>query len=274
MIWKITRALKYPVSSCKFFLKKIASKNLIIIDKEISIPFDGQVYLGNPSKSGIARSIFQTGYWEYFASQKFKYMIGRSECVVDVGAAGGYFSLIASKRAAFVIAFEPIPEQRILLKRNLEANKAENCKVFEYALMEKNSSTILTKPGVKSRISLSQRIPNEDGGDLLVECRPFDELKRTHLFPKIDVVKIDIEGAEYHALKGMYKTLIEDSPKLLIELHPGLFSAFGFKSIEIFQFLESLKYRIYPVDVSNQKMNGVRNGMVFENIVIYCEKTQ
>ena len=201
-----------------------------------------------------------------------KCIISKGDCVVDVGAAGGYFALIAAKRGAKVIAFEPIPDLRLLLERNLEKNGYKNCVVSEFALLDENTTRILSKPGVKSRISNKKKSISRNKEDLLIECRRFDEIRYDLNSPKIDVVKMDIEGAEYHALLGMSDTLLKDHPRLLIELHPNLFSEFGYTVKDIFSFLEGLGYSISPVDVSQTTFTSIRRGEVLDNIVVYCVK--
>ena len=270
MIWKIRKALVTPWSSIMFLINKIKNQQIHLVDSEIKIPFDGQLYIGNPIMSGIARSILKTGYWEYLTTQKFKQIIKKDDCVVDVGAAGGYFTLVAAKRAAKVIAFEPIPDLNLLVKRNVKINRYENCTVSDFALLDENCVKLMEKPGAKSRISLTKTVEPSCEENLQVECRRFDEVILSLHGSEVNVVKIDIEGAEYPALLGMYDTLVRDHPKLLIELHPSLFPEFGYKIEQIFDLLESLEYAIFPVDSSHSKLDLIKSGKILDNIVIYC----
>lgn len=56
------------------------------------------------------------------------------------------------------------------------------------------------------------------------------------------VVKLDIEGAEYHALKGMSQTITSHRPILFVEVHPTYLPTFGHQAEDVISFLSDYKY--------------------------------
>ena len=80
----------------------------------------------------------------------------------------------------------------------------------------------------------------------------FDEIKETLGISKVDLLKMDIEGAEFSALLGMEKTLKKDKPLLMIEVHPEQLIQFGYSLQELIDFLGKFNYKFYPIDISKK----------------------
>jgi FkbM family methyltransferase len=155
----------------------------------------------------------------------------------DVGANVGFFSLIGSRlvgSAGQVVAFEPLQENVKALTRNLELNGIDNVSIVELAL------------GAR-RDRIGMRIPDTAdagthaslGGDgPVVEVAPLDELE----LPAPDLIKIDIEGAEVDAVRGMRRTLGEAAPTLIVEVHDEAGTSDRWDALS--ELLGGLGYRI------------------------------
>ena len=123
--------------------------------------------------------------------------------VLDVGANIGIYTLLAAKRGARVFAIEADPENARALQHHVEINGfVDRVSVFEMAATDRSQ-----------RVTL-YRSPRNSGGSTLfgrrqgvtsvgVEGRTIDSLG----LPAIDVCKMDIEGAEVIALRGMSSNL-------------------------------------------------------------------
>jgi FkbM family methyltransferase len=141
---------------------------------------------------------------------------------VDAGAAAGMFAIALAKvdPSARIFAFEPSSRQRCLLRRNLELNEcAHQVVVSEFGLWDKATELSFRTHGAMSSIE-----------GLLPELLPFrfDERIRTITLDawmaaerptRLDIVKMDIEGAEIEALRGMRETLSTFRPQVLVQAY-------------------------------------------------------
>jgi FkbM family methyltransferase len=139
--------------------------------------------------------------------------------VLDIGAHLGHFSLIAAKRGAQVIAFEPNPETLPYLRRNLEANGVtDSVRLVQRAVGAKAGAVTFYTSSDGEQSSLHAHEAAE--GAVTVEMTPVDD-ETSGL--RVDVIKMDVEGAEVAALEGMRRTLAEASPEMLmlVERNPA-----------------------------------------------------
>lgn len=145
---------------------------------------------------------------------------------IDVGANIGYFSLLAASivgPAGRVIAFEPDQANCDLLRASMAANNFE--KVIElqpFAVAEARQRLRFTPPGIDSNGRVVNTAELANGGDTLVtvEAVALDELLAD--IDRVDVIKLDIEGAEARAWRGMQNLVQRHRPKVLFEFSPIL----------------------------------------------------
>jgi len=175
---------------------------------------------------------------------------------IDVGANQGEFSLFAATKLVNgkVISFEPVQKQLNLLRTNIELNRFNNIKVNSYGLSDKRGELpIYTSTNADSNFGvhegLSSLFKSDSRNELeqLVSLKVFDE-EYFETLKRFDVLKIDIEGAELYALKGMQKSLKKFKPVILIEINNETFTEAGYGTKDILDFFNQLGYtpfRIY-----------------------------
>ena len=150
---------------------------------------------------------------------------------VDVGAHGGYFSVIAAKRVSStgrVFAFEPNPAMYAVLQEHVRLNGIGDRVVSsELAISDVDDGTVTlfvsnceTNTGLSSLIAAPAQL---EAGSLSLErtvqvkTRTIDTWMRSAgLARPIDVMKIDVEGAESQVLAGMKETLATRPPRRII----------------------------------------------------------
>lgn len=162
--------------------------------------------------------------------------------VADVGANQGIFTVLLSRlvgKTGTVFAFEPEPHLFHALGRNCDANHAQNVRALPVALGEEDSTAILRRSPLHSGDNRLCRTP--ESGGVEVPVRRLDGL----IDGRLDFIKLDVQGHELPALRGMDKTLAV-SPSLVIylELWPyGLRSA-GTHPCDLLDFLGERGFRI------------------------------
>ena len=142
--------------------------------------------------------------------------------VVDVGANVGGYTVRACRSADLVIAIEPLPDVFRLLQHNVSLNCVKNNVILvKKAVCDKKGYIELKVPRVhKYYASGYASIVRDSDLAYKVEADTLDNIINSLGIQKINLLKIDIEGAETIALKGMKKTL-EITNKLMIEIQPG-----------------------------------------------------
>lgn len=173
------------------------------------------------------------GSYEGDKVQKFADSIAEGSVVFDIGAAVGYYSLIAARRVGKngkVVAFEPLPRNLEYLRKHVAYNNASSVEIVAGAVGE-NSGTATFKLGSNYAMgSVAQ------SGDFTVPMYSLDEfITRSGIAPPA-VVKIDVEGGEFGVLKGARHLLQSARPKIFLATHGeavhrdccGLLLSFGY----------------------------------------------
>ena len=162
----------------------------------------------------------------------FRKLIKDHETFIDIGANVGLFSNIAIKNGLHVTAFEPHPDVRRVLKDNL---RGSNATIYPYGLSNKSTEVklfISNEPGSHSLFLDSDKFTS-------ISTRPLDEL----ISSKIDLVKIDVEGAEMNVLMGMEELLKNSMPDIIIEVDKEHLKRFGKTPEDLFSFLVARGYK-------------------------------
>jgi FkbM family methyltransferase len=226
------------------------------------------VYLGND----ISRCLFVGGCIE---PNEFAFLDGVIEpgmVFIDVGANEGLYTLFAAKRADTTIALEPSAREFERLRANIELNRLTNVKARRIALSDHNGEAALRVSGYEHEGQNTLGSFSYAGVELShtekVKVRRLDDLVIEEGLRSVDVIKLDVEGAEYSALRGARRTLVEFRPLLLIEIFDTALRHQGSSAADVLEFLKSLGYRIYAFDqVSGRPAQAERHTESSSNIV-------
>lgn len=169
---------------------------------------------------------FYPGNYEPSITDAFIRLVQPGWVCVDVGAHVGYFTILMAKLVGDqgrVIAMEAHPENAKLVHSNLKINGYLNrAKVENAAINDGTIDHVKLFSGRDSDSSSWNIVGHDDEG------RPAEAKIETHAisldayFPpgtKLDLIKMDIEGAEAAALRGMRRILGESQPIIIIEFH-------------------------------------------------------
>lgn len=135
---------------------------------------------------------------------------------LDVGAHVGRWTLRLAGQASKVIAVEANPETAMTLARNLDANRITNVTVVVAAAWDHYEQLGLYDPNAHPRGGSTRCLPGVTDHPQTAGM-PLDDLLGRE--ERIDLIKLDVEGADLHALRGMRQTLARLSPVMFIEDH-------------------------------------------------------
>jgi FkbM family methyltransferase len=142
--------------------------------------------------------------------------------VLDIGANTGLYSLGAAAQnpSAVVYAFEPLPRVANLARENFRLNKNFRITVVENAVADVSSTVTLYDPGGDQPASASLRkdFISSNKSTILVNAIRIDDFVAEQKLDSVDLIKLDVEGVEELALRGMRETIAKFRPMLLLEL--------------------------------------------------------
>ena len=166
---------------------------------------------------------------------------------VGVGSNKGDFTPLAAKvvgRDGKVLSFEPEPDNCYWIRKSVEANGYRNIELFEVALSTADGTASLYLGSKSGWHTLLPGHPNRSNGAVTVMTRKLDSVLREANQTRVDMIKIDVEGAELEVLKGARQALSDNlNIVLLMDLHPYL----GVELDEVFKILEELDLKVYKL---------------------------
>lgn len=212
-----------------------------------TLPFFGQVYDGTLSNF-IDWSVYFYGAYSRYELDLLADLCAlsppdRRPRLLDVGANGGHHTLFMASRCERVDAFEPFPPAVALLKSRLLANGIGNCHVHAVGLADRNGRAVFVPPAGANPgvghfdLDLVVDDGDETGPDALRLVQGDAYLEACGV-PPVDILKIDVEGAEASVLSGLFQRLRNDRPAILMELSD--------RSRTAFQNEDGLRAGLYP----------------------------
>ncbi|MFL5810839.1 MAG: FkbM family methyltransferase, partial [Flavisolibacter sp.] len=207
--------------------------------------------MGVNSQDLLQQQILWYGFYEKKYVMTWERLIEKNSIILDIGANIGYYSLVAAGKAVngHVYAFEPSSESYDQLQRNIAVNKLANITAFKRAVFNSSEERTLFI-SEKTNIGMGglSTPVNFSGETEQVETIQIDQWIEMQKINKIDFIKIDIEGAEYDALKGMRKLLEKYRPTIFVEIFDPLLLRFGHNHLDVYQLLNDLDYQAFDVD--------------------------
>jgi FkbM family methyltransferase len=174
----------------------------------------------------------------------------REKVVYDIGAFQGLMTLYFARQAKAVISFEPHPANLRRLHENIQLNHLANVRVLQRGLGESEGFIELAcdprMPGAASAdpaIVSQVRESVAEAQFLQIPVSRLDDVVGREQLPLPDFIKIDIEGMELSALRGMTKLLAAHRPQLYLEMHGATAAEKGRKAREILEFLFQAGYQ-------------------------------
>ncbi|BAQ66452.1 FkbM family methyltransferase [Geminocystis sp. NIES-3709] len=195
-----------------------------------------------PEFRGVSE-IYEPDVWHHLMNN-----IKVGDKVVDVGSYIGLYAIAIGKRVGThgkVFAFEPDPINFQSLKSHISLNLVEDIvEPINMAVADKQS-IVNFQSGRNSQSSIQETYSSET---ISVHCVSLDEYFQE---PKVDIVKIDVEGYEEKVLEGCHQILSNkhQSPRLIyIEVHPFAWEKVGTSWNTLLNLLSKYDYEVFTLD--------------------------
>lgn len=120
----------------------------------------------------------------------------RGGIFMDIGANMGYYTALLSKNFETIMAFEPHPANSQLLRYTVRAGKLHNVIISDLAVSDFDGMTKLYIRG--KRVEHSTEVGEPESKSLAIQTVKLDSIVRS----PADLVKVDVEGAEWRVLRG------------------------------------------------------------------------
>lgn len=219
------------------------------------MPWHGSMRVRLQIHNDLSRCLFVGGCIEPNEFALLERVLRPGMVVVDAGANEGLFTLFASGivgSAGSVVACEPSRREFARLCANIRLNRLTNVRALRAGLSDSAGEAAL-------RVATSRHAGQNTLGDFAhqdvflsrvetVRLARLDRLAEALSLRCIDVIKIDVEGAELRVLRGARTVLERDHPLLLLELNDGALRQQGAGAAELVAWLREMGYEIRAFD--------------------------
>lgn len=248
-------------------LKKFTDTRLVTLNHNNK---SFQLYI-SPRNGFIDNYIFLYGVYESFILDIIKEHLRPGMTFVDIGANIGQHSMYAASivgKEGSVYAFEPIPHVYEQLISSSKANNFDSIIRAKNFAIGKEASTETLYISSKN-IGGSSFVNQEESNEKITVTIKNGDIELLSL-PKIDMVKIDVEGYEYEVLSGIEKSLTKNHPVMLLE-----FSGYFYEKQnnnhggKILSLLKNIGYTLYDIE---DDMKEIQDNEAFLSLFISKRK--
>lgn len=216
-------------------------------------------------------------FWDKQLKHYFDKYLNKKSLVVEVGAHCGFHTVYMSRKAGFVLAFEPQTHIYNQLCGNLFLNSCLNVKALNMACYDKTCKLGVSPLHQQEMAKLdfldkglivnydtcenTGAISLTERGDGNVQAVTIDSME----LKQLDFLKVDAQGSDVRVILGARNTIRKFLPVILFEREPKLLTYHNSSFEELFDFLEKeLNYEIKKIRVLQQQEGITQEGMMRE----------
>jgi FkbM family methyltransferase len=209
------------------------------------------------ARSFIERDLLLFGAFERELHDFIASTLCEGAVFLDVGANVGCYSLQAASLAGpagRIFSFEPSPPVLERLRRNVDLNGFSNITPCGCALGGASARRLLYletgNEGYSNAIASLHPSGWHGSRDNTreIQVRTMDEWFQESGLPRLDLVKIDVEGAEFEVLEGARQTLASHQPTIAMEVCEHTYAAAGRHPAMLSGFFDALRYKTERLD--------------------------
>ena len=215
----------------------------------VDLPTGGKMAI-NPADY-VSYYVYMLGLFEGEIVRSLLSQLKEGDTFFDIGGHFGQYTIAAGRKVGskgHVVVFEPGKVQDGYLRKNIDLNNLTNVTVANMALSDAPGELALHVPSFGD-IGKSQIVdPATDAKADRVPVTTLDVYCETNSIHRIDVMKVDVEGAEFGVFKGAARVMREFPPKAIFyESVDILCEAFNHTPEEMHEYLENAGYEINTV---------------------------
>ncbi|SDR05079.1 methyltransferase, FkbM family [Rhizobiales bacterium GAS113] len=242
---------------------------------EVMLPWHGGTRFASCFDNDLSLAMFVGGTYEPNEFALLDRLVRPGMNIIDGGANEGAYTLFFASRVGStgrVIAVEPSPRELERLRRNIARNNLDNVVVAEAALAERKGEVSLNVANAThaGQNTLGDFMYEGVGsvGRVIVPASTIDDLVAAHVPDgRLDVVKLDLEGAELRALAGAWNTLRQARPLILFEASPAALARQGGSVEAVTSLFAEADYRMLCLDPATGLPAPLGNGTSSDNLV-------
>jgi FkbM family methyltransferase len=169
--------------------------------------------------------------------------------VMDVGAQVGQYTLLAAGLGARVHSFEADPQTFATLKTNVDRNRLTRVQLNHCAVTDHEGTAQFFAGPAHQTGTGGLHAPESSTRSYLVPCLSLDEYAKGQGIEHVDLIKIDVEGAEMEVLRGAREILSRSrKPTLVVEYAEDHQQAMGSSTAHLTELLRSFGYNILRIE--------------------------
>ncbi len=224
----------------------------------------------------VQRQIYFGGLYEPIECYLFLKLLGPGMTVIDVGANCGQYTLLAARavgESGAVHSFEPVPGTFKILKENVELNHCRNVTLNQVALWHEATALSLGGNQVETVGSggFSAGLAANNPHVARVKAIRFDDYVRERNLERIDLIKMDIEGAEPFMLEGARESIERFHPTFLMEVNREALSRMNWTPERLWEWMRARGWRAFEIGPSPRR-SGPRTDFTrlgFSNVIFH-----
>lgn len=244
----------------KLPITELAYRKIFYFGREIgesTIPFKNRLLTVHTKDISMVPALINNNFEEY-ELEVFESLVKPGSTILDIGANIGVYSLIASDKLGkkgHIYAFEPVPENLELLKKNLTQNNIANVTVINKAVGNFDGEI---KMEVEKDSIATHHVSTNPKNPVSVQVTTIDSFINTQGIKQVSLIKMDIEGYEGFAIEGATQTLKLKSTQLLTEFSADFIKRSGKDPMAVGRSLFQLFKYCYFVDEKHKKLTLVK----------------
>ncbi|HMD39638.1 MAG TPA: FkbM family methyltransferase [Candidatus Acidoferrum sp.] len=200
----------------------------------------------------------------------------------DLGANTGLFSVACGRKllskASSIYAFEPCPSTFAILEKNLVLNDLSGVRAICAALSDRTGeASMYVNADLKDALNSLEDPSHTDAevvGRELVQTITLDEFLAKEDIARVDLMKVDVEGAEMLVFRGA-RNLLErpDAPVILYEGYGWCTAGFHYHPVELMWLLEACGYELFVLDSQSGQVRRRAPGESYDAMVVAAKPT-